>query len=356
MSFAPEFGRPEPGFDLEECRQFIQEYYQKKIERHVLDSPGQRAPPVEERIKERIADFKTTTGKPPTEEQEARIEEVTRLNSGWLEGLKIDIAGQKTVPIAAFNRLVREAESVIECGARDRVHYEAEQKEEILRRDDQIEGLKKIVADLESWVKDSETYRCQLEEIIKDGKTHTDQLTAELFHLKDKMKRSEGNAWMNTVDANQRAEVKEEEMRKKVAQAEQSNNALRATNEKLQHEKKSLEVELHRCRLSEHKLQSEKISSLEKENITLGNGIKAAQGDIGTLGREIGNLLARVRGQTPASAPASIGSLRLTASGRPCRCDYWEEHSKRVQEKADAGLRDLKKLREALDQAAIALE
>ncbi|KAI1879161.1 hypothetical protein JX265_002115 [Neoarthrinium moseri] len=181
------FARPEEGFDPND-RSVIDRYNAQMASlEHPLHRHGQRADPIEERVKNALEQYERVVGRPATDKERQRIEETHFKLSGWLEGLKIDMAGKTEVPVAAFNRLVAEHEDTIQWVARDRVNHDAQMTEKLLRRDDRITELEKQLATAQSTPVELQDLQSQLQESQKK----LDEITKERQDLETKVKEEE---------------------------------------------------------------------------------------------------------------------------------------------------------------------
>lgn len=144
------FSQPEPGFDKDDPdgKKMVADFYKPENRpRHTLDPRGERSAPLRERIQERLDEFERAIKRKPTTEEAGRITEVMASCSGWLEGLKIDAAGKKEIPMAVFNRLVDDYAGTIQWVARDRTHFDAKYTKMVLERDDKIKLLESRLED-----------------------------------------------------------------------------------------------------------------------------------------------------------------------------------------------------------------
>lgn len=211
MSMKEVWAKPEEGFDPED-NQVVLDYNAARAEQeHTMSHLGQRAPQLEERIQEQIANFKKLTGTDPTEEQKRRIRDVTTRNSGWLQGLKIDAAGMKEIPVAYFNRLAEENEDTIQWVARYRAQSEAEFRRRMLEKEDEIKGLH----DALKTVKSLEEKLEKLKDEMKHHPAEEAEYQKKIISLRDEIDefRSLSKTYRDRIDTLERELRHEKERR-----------------------------------------------------------------------------------------------------------------------------------------------
>jgi chromosome segregation ATPase len=255
------FSRPEPGFNKDDpaLKQMVKDFYDPaNRHRHTLDPRGERSPPLAERIQQKLAEYERNIKRKPTEEEAERITQVMEKCSGWLEGLKIDVAGKTEVPIAAFNRLAHDYAETIEWLVRDRVHYDAKYTKMVLERDDKIKELESQLTEGDS----------QHQERIDNLKKQVDALQ----QTNNRLQRDDFVTQLEIAD-----------LKKKNATLKQENEDLRKSKSTLSDsEKGDLESQLTKAK--------EEIDVLKNENTSLKEELEVREEKIRALTQERDNL------------------------------------------------------------------
>ncbi|KAI8954208.1 hypothetical protein F4801DRAFT_533489 [Xylaria longipes] len=129
------FARPPPDFDPEQVGAAFLEGHGQGL----LNPADAIEESVEDEIERKIAELKKARDGPVTDKEKERIANKIRTlrEGGWLEGLKLQLAGKDAVPIEYFNRLVAEHENTIVKVAQ--INARADQK--VAEKDAQIEAL-----------------------------------------------------------------------------------------------------------------------------------------------------------------------------------------------------------------------
>ncbi|KAI0453452.1 hypothetical protein F5B21DRAFT_479360 [Xylaria acuta] len=129
------FARPPPDFDPEQAGVPFREGHGQGL----LNPADAIEESVEDEIARKIAELEKARNGPVTDNEKERIANKIRSlrEGGWLEGLKLQLAGKDAVPIEYFNRLVAEHEHTIVKVAR--INARADRK--VAERDAQIAAL-----------------------------------------------------------------------------------------------------------------------------------------------------------------------------------------------------------------------
>ncbi|KAI0471307.1 hypothetical protein F4859DRAFT_522538 [Xylaria cf. heliscus] len=129
------FAGPPPGFDPEQTGAAFLEGHGQGL----LNPADGIEESVDAEIARKIDELEKARGGPATDNEKERIANRIRAlrEGGWLEGLKLQLAGKNSVPIEYFNRLVAEHENAIVKVAR--INARAERR--IAKKDAQIEAL-----------------------------------------------------------------------------------------------------------------------------------------------------------------------------------------------------------------------
>ncbi|KAI1750806.1 hypothetical protein F4782DRAFT_508010 [Xylaria castorea] len=129
------FARPPPDFDPEQAGAAFREDHGQGL----LNLADAIEESVEDEINRKIADLEKARNGPVTDGEKERI--ANRIRSlregGWLEGLKLQLAGKDAVPIEYFNRLVADHENTIVKVAQ--INARADRK--VAEKDAQIKAL-----------------------------------------------------------------------------------------------------------------------------------------------------------------------------------------------------------------------
>ncbi|KAI1088487.1 hypothetical protein F5B19DRAFT_496351 [Rostrohypoxylon terebratum] len=114
MSFNNGFSLPSADFDPLN-NQAIRDYYKKKEDEGVLSGDPGVEDEIEAEAKQVVEEWEAAIGRKATQEEQDKImTKIRRIRAGaWLEGIKKELAGKTTVPIAYFNRLAEENERSI---------------------------------------------------------------------------------------------------------------------------------------------------------------------------------------------------------------------------------------------------
>ncbi|KAJ8123537.1 hypothetical protein ONZ43_g543 [Nemania bipapillata] len=110
------FARPPPGFDPNQGAGPFDAAQARDLS-NAANGVGES---IEDEIARKIAELEQARQGPVTDEEKERIAKRIRSirEGGWLEGLKLQLIGQNSVPIEYFNRLAAEHESTIATVAR----------------------------------------------------------------------------------------------------------------------------------------------------------------------------------------------------------------------------------------------
>ncbi|KAI2470945.1 hypothetical protein F4781DRAFT_388929 [Annulohypoxylon bovei var. microspora] len=128
---------PAHGFSLPDANfepwnnQAVRDYYKKKEQQGVLTGQNAVEDDVETEARQVVANWEKVMGRQATtEESERMMAKIRRIRAGaWLEGLKAQLVGETTVPIAYFNRLVAENEQSIAFVAEKMAEMSQERQE-----------------------------------------------------------------------------------------------------------------------------------------------------------------------------------------------------------------------------------
>ncbi|KAI8624852.1 hypothetical protein F5Y19DRAFT_467512 [Xylariaceae sp. FL1651] len=171
------FALPTPGFDPEQERAAMSEWYQQRGVVGVLAPADMAEESVEEEVRRKIADLERVRNGPVTEEERERITAkcIELREGGFIEGLKPILVGMKSVPIEYWNRLVDEHEKTIAVVAEKASNVQRKMAE----KDSEIEDLKNTLERQE--LGEVETRSAALSEVQR--------LNDENAELKDKIEK-----------------------------------------------------------------------------------------------------------------------------------------------------------------------
>ncbi|KAJ8128929.1 hypothetical protein O1611_g4706 [Lasiodiplodia mahajangana] len=258
------FARPAPGFNPNPT----EPPFSDNTGQGLLNPANGVAESVELEIARRIAELEAARGGPVTDKEKERISSRIRtLRQGeWLEGLKLQLAGQDTVPVRYFNRLASEHENTIGIVAQiiaDADRRVAERDAEIEKlsgrgnaanaRDDALIAenalLRKENEDLREQVASNRQARAKLRELIwsngsavADAVNRAQDLQKELDSANQSLDTSRKTASSHydevqalrqlKIDVDKREQTNKDEIRRLRAEQEESRKALRSANGK----------------------------------------------------------------------------------------------------------------------------
>ncbi|KAI0875643.1 hypothetical protein GGS24DRAFT_281745 [Hypoxylon argillaceum] len=205
------FARPPPDFDPSQGAALF-----SAVQARDLSNPARGVEEsVEDEVKRKIAELEEARGRPVTGEEKERIAKRIRSlrEGGWLEGLKRQLIGQKTVPMEYFNRLVAEHENTIAIVAQ--INATADRK--VTEKDAVIENLKNgggrnpdndpVLLENKLLQYEKTDLKDQLGESEKDKTELQDQLQKLNDELQQEKSKSQGNNEVGNAlaECNQRA-------------------------------------------------------------------------------------------------------------------------------------------------------
>ncbi|GAP89513.1 hypothetical protein SAMD00023353_3800290 [Rosellinia necatrix] len=265
------FARPPPGFDLDAAVQTIKQ----RNGEFSLDPADAVEESVEEEIARQIAELEEIRGVPTTDKEKQRIAKTIRSlrEGGWLEGLKLQLAGSDTVPIEYFNRLVAEHENTIakvaqiKADADLQVTKKAAQakalEDENGRLQERIETLTAQKRDLkDGLVECRQTGKDLLEELHKAKHLGESRLQAI-----DELKKELDSAWTNLEAARQRGDNHKNEAQSLRRQKMISDQMAQVSTDKIRR------LESENKDLLEHKRELANPEGLEKQISGLTTGL-----------------------------------------------------------------------------------
>ncbi|KAF3058165.1 hypothetical protein GL218_05879 [Daldinia childiae] len=162
------FSMPDPSFDPTD-NHAIKEYYEKKESRGILTDEDSVEADIEEEAERTVKDWEGEAGREATdEERENMMARIRQIRAGeWLEGVKAQLVGKPTAPIAWFNRLVAQNEGIIQFVANKSIQMKQRRQEaadKIAELEEEIEKLK--VAQVAS--EDSSKLKARIEELEQE--------------------------------------------------------------------------------------------------------------------------------------------------------------------------------------------
>lgn len=290
------FPLADPKFDPWD-NQAIKDYYKKKEAEGVLsDDPGVEDE-IEAEAKQVVIEWEIAMGRKATQEERDKVmTKIRRIRAGaWLEGIKKELAGQTTAPIAYFNRLAEENERSIAFVSHRMVGMAHERKKlaeemrELQDTNGRLATLLKQREDENFELQDknyelgennikiqqvADRLREDLEKAAKDAKQNEEMAVNALKQCEENRTDLKDE---NTKLAEENAEAKDEieRLRAELAKAkekagkdeEAANDALDGCKEdklKTEDENAKLKEEIKKLKEEEHRLRDELAKAIEK--------------------------------------------------------------------------------------------